>query len=428
MWDEENDKKISDAADNFQPAFDENAWQKMEQLLDENLPQKKGRKRLFFFLPFLFILAGLIFFVFFYHSSDNATPTQARTNTPGKSGVSKEKPVIENFPPSMNSLGSNKKANAIPGKGVRNKRATVIYENEKEANAIGKDPIQKEIDDEVISPYKTQGEVLKPDKNTGVTRPANSINSNSADKNIQPSGISKAETKPPTGIKNDLQISAETTLPKSNQHNLKQKEIKQGRFANEVSLSFSAGPGVSAVGNNEGKLTLDLGISVHYLFTKHFGVRTGVLVSKKIYSATPGQYYLPGNTYSYLQKVNANCNVVDIPLNVDYYFNQKGKHNWFVSAGLSSYLMKKESYDYVYKTPAGQTYNKEWVIENQNKHFLSILNLSAGYQYFLSKRFSLTVQPYMDLPLTGIGAGRVKLNSSGILLSVNAKPFLKKSK
>ena len=60
MWDEENDKKIRDAAGNFQPAFDGNAWQKMEQLLDENLPQKKDRKRLFFFLPFLFILkAGL---------------------------------------------------------------------------------------------------------------------------------------------------------------------------------------------------------------------------------------------------------------------------------------------------------------------------------------------------------------------------------
>ncbi len=153
-----------------------------------------------------------------------------------------------------------------------------------------------------------------------------------------------------------------------------------------------------------------------------------LFISKKIYSATPAQYNLPAANYSYLEKINANCNVIDIPLNIDYYFDQKGKHNWFVSTGLSSYLMKKESYDYVYKTPGGQVYNKDWTIKNQNKHFFSILNLSAAYQYFLNQRFTLAVQPYVDLPLTGIGAGKVKLNSGGILFTVKVKPFLEKVK
>ncbi len=81
-----------------------------------------------------------------------------------------------------------------------------------------------------------------------------------------------------------------------------------------------------------------------------------------------------------------------------------------------------------YKTPAGQTYNKDWSNSNQNKHFFSVLDLSVGYQYLMNKQFSLAAQPYVDLPLTGIGAGKVKLNSAGILFTIKAKPFLKKSK
>ena len=41
MWDDEIHKKIKDAADQYHPAYDDNAWSKMEQLLDEHLPIKK---------------------------------------------------------------------------------------------------------------------------------------------------------------------------------------------------------------------------------------------------------------------------------------------------------------------------------------------------------------------------------------------------
>ena len=63
MWDEEINKKIKDAADQYHPAYDDNAWNKMEQMLDEHLPQKKDRRRIIYFLPLVLLLAGGIFFV-----------------------------------------------------------------------------------------------------------------------------------------------------------------------------------------------------------------------------------------------------------------------------------------------------------------------------------------------------------------------------
>jgi len=38
----------------------------------------------------------------------------------------------------------------------------------------------------------------------------------------------------------------------------------------------------------------------------------------------------------------------------------------------------------------------------------------------------LTAEPYLKLPLGGVGYGKVKLNSTGILFSVSVKPFEQK--
>ena len=88
--------------------------------------------------------------------------------------------------------------------------------------------------------------------------------------------------------------------------------------------------------------------------------------------------------------------------------------------------MKKESYSYYYKYPNGNEVSKLWSISNQNQHYFSVLDLSAGYEYSFSKRTSLLAEPYLKMPLSGIGAGKVKLNSGGILFTFTLKPFYKK--
>ena len=42
------DNKIREAADHLEPAYNEKAWEKMEKLLDEHLPQNKRRNRKLF--------------------------------------------------------------------------------------------------------------------------------------------------------------------------------------------------------------------------------------------------------------------------------------------------------------------------------------------------------------------------------------------
>jgi hypothetical protein len=82
--------------------------------------------------------------------------------------------------------------------------------------------------------------------------------------------------------------------------------------------------------------------------------------------------------------------VYEIPVIVDYKISSNKKQSWFVSAGLSSLLMKEEKYDYYFKpnySPTYITYSK--TINNQNKHYFSVLNLSGGYSRVLNKNISL---------------------------------------
>src|SRR5678809_640137 len=57
MLDDEINKRIKEAADRYHPGYNEEAWNKMQQMLDEHLPQKRDWRRIFFY----FLLAGLLF-------------------------------------------------------------------------------------------------------------------------------------------------------------------------------------------------------------------------------------------------------------------------------------------------------------------------------------------------------------------------------
>jgi len=86
--------------------------------------------------------------------------------------------------------------------------------------------------------------------------------------------------------------------------------------------------------------------------------------------------------------------------------------------------MKSETYDYSYKyIPGGQTLTGNWSVKNENQHYFSSVTLAAGYQRTLSKNISVMVEPYIKLPVSGVGYGRVKLNSGGVLFSIGVKPF-----
>jgi hypothetical protein len=209
----------------------------------------------------------------------------------------------------------------------------------------------------------------------------------------------------------------------------KETRSNNGRPGSRNGFSFfiSAGPDVSKAQNSKtGKVTMSWGLGVAYKLNR-LTLKTGVFSANKIYWAGPNDYklsYTPPPSLKFIG-ADANCRVIEVPLKLSYDFAVRNRSNWFAGAGLSSYLMKREEYMYEYESNSGNPYYHSWETKNENKHYFSVVNLSGGYSYQLSNTISMSVEPYLEVPLTGIGEGKVHLNSSGILFTVGISPFRK---
>jgi hypothetical protein len=219
---------------------------------------------------------------------------------------------------------------------------------------------------------------------------------------------------------------AETIPPVSKN----EKTGKQKSFLKNILFSISAGLDKSSVGNtNTGKIKTSLGAGIGYKISNRFTIRSGVYIGSKVYVAGSKDYNPPANFWNYypnLKTIDADCRILEVPLTIDYNFGMKNKHSWFASAGLSSLFMKKEEYNYYFKPP----YTSQYIyysrtIENQNKHYLSVLDLSAGYTRKINSHLTLQAEPYYKIALKGVGYGKVKLNSGGVLFSAILQPFNK---
>lgn len=165
----------------------------------------------------------------------------------------------------------------------------------------------------------------------------------------------------------------------------------------------------SKVGTNVGAM-LSVGV------LRRLTISTGAIYSSKPYLTNFNNYHGGYKFASTPTSVSANCQMIDVPLNLDYSVYNKHRNKFSVGTGISSYLMFHEAYNYSYgyygSGPA--SYN----VPNPGKYYLSILNLQATYQRQINSKLGLDIQPYMKLPLSGVGLYNSKLQSTGIAVGL----------
>lgn len=172
------------------------------------------------------------------------------------------------------------------------------------------------------------------------------------------------------------------------------------------------------------KAGLSYGIGLNYKISKIISAGTGIYLSQKHYTSDRYSYNTtekPFSTWaSYSKQIDAFCNVIDIPLNLSVLVTKTKKTGIVASAGLSSYIMLSEKYNFIYNpTPNYPSSGRTYTIKNENQHILSVVNLSVGVEKPLGKQSSIVIQPYAKLPMTGIGQGETELKSFGIGFQLN---------
>lgn len=201
-----------------------------------------------------------------------------------------------------------------------------------------------------------------------------------------------------------------------------------------LSLGLAVAPDINSVSNfKTSKVGHSFGLSANYQLSSKISISSGITYSTKLYAAQPNQYkatWANSNAAAYAESIEADCRVLDVPINLNYEVLRSPKRTLFVSAGVSSYFMLNEKYTLITaKSQSGYPAysNHSYEYSKRNEHLLNVLNLSAGIATPLNKQTKLIIEPYARLPLTGVGEGKVDLKSIGVNFQLQYN-FRKKGK
>ena len=468
------ENKIKQAAENSQQAFDEQAWDKMEVLLDK---EEKKRRPFFwwwFVLP-LFVAGTWGTYKILKPSASfettNRSIAKPNTDSQEKNNASNQQKIISTADNSKVTIAADKVT------ALENKPGNIAKVNEQaqqEINAVSKQKIISAIADINVSSQvrKSTTEVDKRSrlaKNKDKKNISFSNKKNSPVKNVSKENIvaeeevgsivaSSKRKKIEDNIKAELvvkqnQLEEKIVIPSVIQNNkedseknttLQQNEKKKDsniikakavvvKKKNQKVKGFyllaSAGADAGSVklfSYANSSITPKYGIGIGYQFNNKLAVQTGLYITNKKYTAGPDDYHPKDGSYwnmVQITKVNAACLVYEIPLTVKYNFIQKPATAYYAAMGISSYIMKKEDYNYYYTR--NSVYHETFWEYTGNKNLFSILTFSAGIERKLSSTISLLAEPSFSVPISGVGDGRVKLFSTALQIGLKYQPSKK---
>ena len=200
--------------------------------------------------------------------------------------------------------------------------------------------------------------------------------------------------------------------PVTNKMNTNARNKNESRFY----AGIVTGVDLSSIHFQSVKTGATMGLIFGYAFNKKWGIESGLLWDTKrvydngTYFNPPG--YIPTNGIKIIA-VNGKSRLYEWPVNMKYTIIS-GKQSLFTTAGLSSYLMRSENYDYEYvqnNQPGGHNYLS---YSKETKNWFSVVNLSIGYTRKLSGNGSIRVEPYLKLPIKNLGVGNMPIMSTGL--------------
>lgn len=211
--------------------------------------------------------------------------------------------------------------------------------------------------------------------------------------------------------------SAPTTTPLKVKGKGPQKLGNRPQFA----LGVFASSDVNGVNSSfqQSKIGGNFGAVLSVTFAKKWTISAGAMYDIKPYLTSFDNYHAAYQFKTEPSSVNANCRMLDIPLNVNYRVYSQQGNKITLGTGLSSYFMLREDYKFNYSESYYATGPTTFTVINKNRNILSVLNLDATYTHQINSKMGVTVQPYLKVPLSDVGASQVRLQSTGVALGLS---------
>ena len=429
---EDLDKFFQDGSEQHDFEYNEVAWEQMEELLDA-----KKRKRSFFIWFFTGILSLITIFTIYYLHSNNILITDRSSYEEGSVNDS-------------NSISNSNVSTAIE----TNEKSSITNENEEitrtkdivestTSTTLGKlNPrTKRKTSNKSIIQKSTTSKQQSDTFNLSnfITDSISQIQVEAIEKSIQKLKDNKLVTVDVNKNESEEQVRTANTLDQlpslelikdfSIENELIEKEIafkEQPIVTKKKNNFFTIGILGSVESNTVEETSFcspigRIGLHLDYYFAKKYAVSLGANFSVKEYVAKGKSYAAPKGFWSRSivpETVKADCKILEIPIYATYFHKGYASRSWYINAGLNNIFMLDEQYQYRYEEP-DESLRQKWGTQNENQHWLSFAEVSTGYYVPFANRTSLMVGPYLQLPISGIGHGNIKVLSVGINAKYN---------
>ncbi|QTE38076.1 hypothetical protein J3L18_03105 [Mucilaginibacter gossypii] len=403
-------------------AFNEDDWNALEQMLDKG----KKRRGIVYWLPIASgIAAMLLLFLGWWFFKPNVKddntaglqqvkvkPAAPKTN-PVTNGVAVQHPQvtdsIKTTSPTNNNVAANsnkdnyvKAGQTVLIPSVAGANRAVTGSNKK--GIVGRDTIMSRPSeliantDPSINPLNNKASIERLLENRALSL------------DIQPAPLAVPDFK--TNIERQP-VAASVSKP--------DKKITKQSFGYRPQWAITALASSDVNGTNsfQGKVGSNYGLLLSFGATKKLTITSGVVYSSKPYNTSFANYHTAYTFKHDPTDVTADCKMLDIPVNIAYQVYGNIRNKLSVGTGLSSYLMLHEKYTYNYADGANSAaWPQNYTVPNSKGYLLSIININATYEHKINSKVGVSVQPYMKVPISGVGYSDIKLQSTGVAVGV----------
>ena len=192
--------------------------------------------------------------------------------------------------------------------------------------------------------------------------------------------------------------------------------------ANGLTVTASGGAILGQAGSDAfDELRPRFGLEAEYRLGRKFAFGAGAFYNTVCYltkeeNYNPKEGFWSPNQGVTPEMVRGECRVLEVPLSVKYYLNGSANNGVYLATGATTYVLLREHYNYFY-AENNPNLKQKWTEEMTNRHYLGMGHFNLGYQHKLNRKHALKVEGFVQLPLTGIGHGDVRLFTTGLSLN-----------
>ncbi len=438
MSDNELDNLFKEAAEGFKAPQDQSSWQDMANRLDQATTTSFWNWKSISTMAVVGVVSVSVILYLLTYESDIPKTKEIATNqaVEGVEGVTQEKPASNTLAETNSTSSHSEEAvvNASNSKASDTRTATATKENlnnpvsQATVGGTGNSHQSEKVNqhrNESRNPGQATTEKISSPVAVQVTGPeaqvGSSLESKSNTAQSQPPVAQKETTRGEENIQvmndslikqseNEKEVKKDSALTKEEKA---KPEEKRTNFIPTLGVKLAIAPDYTSVqSSTPDGLGFGYGVLLEYRFSDHWSVATGGIWTKKIYTAYDVEY----SGYN-ADRVDGDCRMWDIPVNIYYTFTPGKSFSFYASLGLSSYLMNEENYIYYVETPSG-VYDYPQQVKGENNEWFKTLNASVGMQLKLNNKLTLQFEPTLKAPLAGVGEGEVSLVSLGAFFNL----------